>query len=105
MSSPWPRAPREYCRRLGRSARSGNLSVSERSSIATFWPSTKPASLRPWRKAVRRISERSTAENPDHRHRRLLRACTPCVGREQQAAASDQSDEVTPFYVEHGGLP
>src|SRR5262249_32657644 len=36
---------------------------------------------------------------------RLLRTCVPHLGREQQTAASDQSNELTPFYVEHGGLP
>src|SRR5262249_11699830 len=34
---------------------------------------------------------RSVMEEPDYRRRRLLRARTPCVGREQQATGSDQS--------------
>src|SRR5262249_3559474 len=42
-------------------------------------------------------------EESDHRHRRLLRASVPHLGREQQTAASDQSNELAPFDVEHGG--
>src|SRR5262249_50952578 len=34
---------------------------------------------------------------PDHRHRRLLRAC-----RERRRRAAEQRDEVAPFHVEHG---
>ena len=49
----------------------------ERYSIATFWPSTKPASFRPWRNAAQTIraiaSGDPAAEKPNHRHRRLLR--------------------------------
>jgi hypothetical protein len=50
---------------------------------------------------VRRLG----VEEPDHRHRWLLRACALRLSREQQTAASDQSNELPPFYVEHGGLP
>jgi hypothetical protein len=42
---------------------------------------------------------------PHYRHRRLLRACARRVGREQQTAAPDQSNELTAWYVEHGELP
>src|SRR5262249_41084132 len=37
--------------------------------------------------------------------RRLLRARSLHLGRKQQAAATDQTNKLTPFHVEHGGLP
>jgi hypothetical protein len=46
----------------------------------------------------RRIVQDADARDFD----RLLRPCAPHLGREQQTAASDQSNELTPFYVEHG---
>src|SRR5262249_27012286 len=36
---------------------------------------------------------------------RLLPPRALHLDREQQTAAADQSNELTPFYVEHGGLP
>jgi hypothetical protein len=50
----------------------------------------------------RRFTRRSYTQEPDYRHRRLSRTRAPHFGREQQTAASDQSNELTPFYVEHG---
>src|SRR5262249_19200157 len=47
---------------------------------------------------------RSTAEEPDHRHRRLLRPRAPHLGREQQTSGTDQYNELTPPLVEHRGL-
>src|SRR5258708_38940902 len=44
-------------------------------------------------------------EEPDHRHRRLLPSRAPRLGREQQAAATHQCDELTPLNIEHWGLP
>src|SRR6516225_2467698 len=38
----------------------------------------------------------------DHRHRRLLPPRAPYLDREQQAAATDQCDELTPLHVRHG---
>src|SRR5262249_54877889 len=46
---------------------------------------------------------RTEAEISDHRHRRLLPPRALHLDREQQAAA-DQSNELTPFYVEHGDV-
>src|SRR5262245_8445564 len=45
---------------------------------------------------------RSTAEEPNHRHRRLLPPRALHLDREQQAAAPDQGNELTPLRVEHG---
>jgi hypothetical protein len=41
-------------------------------------------------------------QKPHYRHRRLLRARTPHLGREQQTAPADQGNELTPLWVEHG---
>ena len=52
-----------------------SMTSAKRYSMTTFWPSTKPASLRPWRTAVTLVASAATGcQEPDHRHRRLLRA-------------------------------
>ena len=69
----------------------------QRYSIATFWPSTKPASFRPWRNARNRASgrRRPAVEKPDHRHRRLLRARRE---RPRRRRAAEQRDELAPLH-------
>ena len=76
--------------------------------MATLRPSTKPASLRPWRNApeLRRVPVwRCRSEEPDHRHRRLLPSRALHLGRKQQSAATEQRNEFTPLAVQHRGLP
>src|SRR5215471_13706813 len=46
-----------------------------------------------------------TAEKADHRHSRLLPPRALHLHREQQTAAADQANELTPRCVEHGLLP
>src|SRR5262249_42419291 len=46
-----------------------------------------------------------TAEKADHRHGRLLPPRALHFHREQQTAAADQGNELTPRRVEHGLLP
>src|SRR5262249_43533515 len=48
---------------------------------------------------------RTGSEKSDHRHRRLLPSRALHLGREQQAAATEQCNELTPLAVEHRGLP
>jgi len=40
-------------------------------------------------------------EKPHHRHRRLLPSRALHLGREQQAAATEQCNELTPLAAEH----
>src|SRR5262245_37780092 len=54
---------------------------------------------------ARRRVRRCGVEKPDNRHRRLLPSRALHLGREQQTAATDQGDELTPLHVRHGGLP
>src|SRR4029450_10377513 len=55
---------------------------------------------------LRRVSVcRCRSEEPDHRHRWLLPSRAPHLGREQQTAATEQCNELTPLAVEHRGLP
>src|SRR5262245_17378651 len=44
-------------------------------------------------------------QKSDHRHRRLLTSRALHLGREQQAAATEQCNELTPLAIEHRGLP
>src|SRR5262249_54589324 len=48
---------------------------------------------------------RTWAEEPDHRHHRLLPPRALHLHREQQTTAADQGNELTPRRVEHGPLP
>src|SRR5262249_4642847 len=48
---------------------------------------------------------RPGGEDPDHRHRRLLPSRALHLDREQQTAATEQCNELTPLAVEHRGLP
>jgi hypothetical protein len=41
-------------------------------------------------------------KDSDDRHRRLLPPRAPYLDREQQAAATEQCDELTPLHVRHG---
>jgi hypothetical protein len=67
-----------------------------------FWPSTYPSS----QGLAEGLPHRRIVDDPDARHfLLLLRARTPHLGREQQTAAPDQSNELTAWYVEHGELP
>src|SRR5215471_20228332 len=70
--------------------------------MVTFWPSTYPASFRPWLNAgghLCKIVGRSAVNEPYHRHRRLLRACRerPCSCR-----AAEQGDELAALNAGHG---
>src|SRR5262249_43532671 len=56
----------------------------------------KPA--HPVRDRVRRCG----VEEPDHRQRRLLRTRPPDLDRKQQTARTEQCNELTPVWVEHG---
>ena len=52
-------------------------------------------------KKVRVVIGRPTAEEPDHRHRRLLR---PCRERPRRRAAEQRDERAAP-HIEHGVLP
>src|SRR5262249_45575502 len=56
-------------------------------------------------KTARPRVRRCAAEYPDHRHRRQLPSRALHLDREQQTAATDQCDKLTPLAVEHRGLP
>src|SRR5262249_48948797 len=74
-------------------------------STTTFCPSTLPVSLKPLRERSRIARGgicRPAVEKSDHRHRRLLPPRALHLDSEQQAAAPDQGNELTPFEVEHG---
>src|SRR5262245_36096845 len=45
---------------------------------------------------------RRAPEKTNHRHCRLLPPSAPYLDREQQAAATNQCDELTPLHVRHG---
>src|SRR5262245_46457082 len=45
---------------------------------------------------------RCTVEECDHRHRRLPPPPAPYLDREQQAAPTEQCDELPPLHVRHG---
>src|SRR5262245_25178880 len=51
---------------------------------------------------VRGVSERGVPQETNNRHRRLLPSRALHLGREQQAAATEQCDELTPLHVRHG---
>src|SRR5262245_2379088 len=51
--------------------------------------------------AIRQRVRRPAVEQPDHRHRRLLR---PRCQRPGDCRAAEQRDELAPRYVEHGGV-
>src|SRR5262249_39503353 len=53
-----------------------------------------------WSERLRRLP----IQEPDHRHRRMLPARALHLGREQQAAATEQCDELTPLHVRHGAF-
>jgi len=54
---------------------------------------------------LRECIGRVAVEKSNHRHRRLLPSRALHLGRKQQAAATEQCDELTPLHVRHGGLP
>src|SRR5262249_28072474 len=60
-----------------------------------------PQALAERGRQMRGISERGTADESDHRHRRLLRVCRerPC------RRTAEQRDELASSWVEHGLLP
>jgi hypothetical protein len=87
--------------RIRSAANSGNLSslpCAQRNSIATFLPSTSPASLSPFAESGQTPGVRlgrTGMQKSDDRHRRLLRARHE---RPRDRAASDQRDEIAPSH-------
>jgi hypothetical protein len=78
-------------------ANSGSRSYSfcaQRYSIATFWASISEA-LRKSRQEVCETVRRCAAEDPDHRHRLLLRTRRH---RPRRRAAAEQRDELAPSH-------
>src|SRR5262245_26354737 len=51
---------------------------------------------------VTALAGRNTVQEPARRHRRLLPPRAAYLEREQQSAATEQCDELTPLHVRHG---
>src|SRR5262245_49335506 len=85
-----------------------NCPSAQRYSIDTFSPLNIAGVFQTLAKCaqlVRQCVGRSGVKKSDHRHRWLLPSRALHLGREQQAAATEQCNELTPLAVEHRGLP
>ena len=102
----WPTITATAVRQIGRQCRQPiELFSAQRNSIATLWPSTNPASLGPGGTPIpgNLYRPRSWLKEPDHRHRRLLRARRE---RPRSCCAAQCEYEFSPSDVDcHATLP
>ena len=88
------------CRSTSSAASAGSRSSwpsAQRNSIATFWPSTKPASLKPWRNACYQIGV-GPGDRPLRNPITGIAGCCARAASGQRRRTAEQRDELAPLH-------